>query len=240
MTGAVLVTGGSGGIGAAMAAAAAATGRRVGVLSRRRPPVGDWVRADLTDAAGSTAAVRSWLAGLDGPLDALLLSAVSYGRGSRHPVAETTLAEWDEVLAVNLRGQYVAVAAVLPELLARPRALVLSVSSVAALEPAAGRAHYAASKAGALAFFRALAEELAGTGVSVVQVLPRNQVATPGLRARRPPGFDFAGYDPPEVFAGVVRAALADLGAGLAGALVEVGGDGRWQRIDPAPRNAAY
>ena len=240
MTGAVLVTGGSGGIGGAMAAAAAGTGRRVGVLSRRRPPVGDWVEADLADAAGSTAAIHAWLAGLAEPLDALLLSAVSYGHGPRHPVAETSLAEWDEVLAVNLRGQFVAVTAVLPALRVRPRALVLSVSSDAALLPAPGRAHYAASKAGALAFFRALAAELAGTGVSVVQALPRNQVATPGLRGRRPPGFDFTGYDRPEVFAGLTRAVLGDLGAELAGAVVAVGGDGSWQRIDPLPDNAAY
>ena len=240
MTGAVLVTGGSGGIGAAMAAAAAGTGRRVGVLSRRRPPVGDWVEADLTDAAGCNAAIRAWLAGLTEPLDAVLLSAVSYGHGPRHPVAETSLAEWDEVLAVNLRGQFVVVSAVLPALLARPRALVLSVSSDAALAASPGRAHYAASKAGALAFFRALAAELAGTGVSVIQALPRNQVATPGLRARRPAGFDFAGYDRPEVFAGITRAALADLGAELAGAVVAVDGSGGWQRIDPSPGNAAY
>lgn len=240
MIGAVLVTGGSGGIGAAMAAAAAGAGHRVGVLSRRRPPVGDWVEADLTDAAGSTAAIHAWRAGLTEPLDALLLSAVSYGDGPRHPVTATSLAEWDQVLAVNLRGQFVAVTAVLPALLARPRALVLSVSSDAALRPSPGRAHYAASKAGAYALFRALAEELAGTGVSIVQALPRNQVATPGLRGRRPAGFDFAGYDPPSVFAGLTRAVLADLGAGLAGALVVVDGDGGWRRFDPGPGNAAY
>jgi NAD(P)-dependent dehydrogenase (short-subunit alcohol dehydrogenase family) len=238
--GAVLVTGGSSGIGAAMAATAAGTGRRVGVLSRRRPPLGDWVPADLTDAVGTTAAVRAWVRGLAEPLDGLVLSAVSYGHGRRHPVAETSLAEWDEVLAVNLRGQFLAVAAVLPELLARRRAVILSVSSVAALEPAPGRAHYAAAKAGALAFFRALAEELRDTGVSVVQVLPRNQVATPGLRARRPPGFSFAGYDQPEVFAGVTRAVLADLGAELAGSVVAVDSDGRWQKIHQSLRNAAY
>ena len=238
--GAVLVTGGSSGIGAAMAATVAATGRRVGILSRRPPSAGDWVKADLTDASRTTTAIRRWVDGLDRPVDGLILSAVSYGRGGRHPVARTPLAEWDEVLAVNLRAQYVAVAAVLPDLLARPRALVLSVSSVAALEPAPGRAHYAAAKAGALAFFRALAEELRDTGVSVVQVLPRNQVATPGLRARRPPGFSFAGYDPPQVFDPVVRELLAGLGCGYAGAVLAVGSDGRWAAIDQPSAKAAY
>ena len=138
------------------------------------------------------------------------------------------------MLAVDLRGQYVAVAAVLPELLARPRALILSVSSVAALKPAAGRAHYAASKAGALAFFRALAEELRHRGVRGPGAAAQSK-ATPGLRARRPPGFAFAGYDPPEVFAGVIRAALAGLGGELAGAIVEVDGDGQWRRSTRLP-----
>jgi hypothetical protein len=42
------------------------------------------------------------------------------------------------------------------------------------------------------------------------------------------------------VFAGLTRALLGDLGAELAGAVVAVGGDGSWQRIDPLPDNAAY
>jgi short-subunit dehydrogenase len=229
--GAILVTGGSSGIGAAIASTIRSTGRRVGVVSRQRQPLDDWLDADLTDAAKTTAAIQAWTGGIAEPLDGLVLSAVSYGSGGRHPVRETPVEEWDEVLAVNLRAQYVAVSAVLPELVARPRALILSVSSIAAIEPAPGRAHYAASKAGALAFFRALAEELRGTSVSVVQVLPGNQVATPGLRARRPPGFSFAGYDPPEVFHAVVLEALADLGESFDGSILAVDGAGRWAEL---------
>ncbi|CCK32399.1 hypothetical protein BN159_8021 [Streptomyces davaonensis JCM 4913] len=240
--GAILTTGGSRGIGAAIATTIASSGRRVGVLSRRRPscddpvwaeltrrPLVDRVEADLADATATGAAIRGWRDGIPEPLDGLVLSAVSYGHGPRHPVLATALEEWDEVMAVNLRGQFVAVSAVLTELLARPRALILSVSSVAALEPAPGRAHYAASKAGALAFFRALTQELRDTNVSVVQVMPRNQVATPGLAARRPPGYTFEGYDPPTVFDPFVRTALTDLGERFDGTLVTVDSDGRWE-----------
>ncbi|GLW46799.1 beta-ketoacyl-ACP reductase [Streptomyces sp. NBRC 14336] len=232
--GAILTTGGSRGIGAAIAATIASTGRRVGVLSRRPPPAEmarhplvDHIEADLTDAPSTNAAIRAWHDGA--PVDGLILSAVSYGHGPRHPVLATTVEEWDEVMAVNLRGQFVAVSAVLPELLTRPRALILAVTSVAALQPAPGRAHYAASKAGALAFFRALTEELSATHVSVVQVMPRNQVATPGLAARRPPGFAFEGYDPPTVFDPFVRTVLTDLGEKFDGALVTVDSDGHWE-----------
>ncbi|MEV0633524.1 SDR family oxidoreductase [Streptomyces sp. NPDC050619] len=240
--GAILTTGGSRGIGAAIASTIAASGRRVAVLSRRRPspddqswaePAGqprvDRVEADLADARATNAAIRAWRGSIAEPLDGIVLSAVSYGHGPRHPVLATPLEEWDEVMAVNLRGQFVAVSAVLAELVARPRAMILSVSSTAALESAPGRAHYAASKAGALAFFRALTEELRDTNVSVVQVMPRNQVATPGLAARRPPGFSFEGYDPPTVFDAFVRTALSDLGARFDGALVTVDSDGRWE-----------
>jgi NAD(P)-dependent dehydrogenase (short-subunit alcohol dehydrogenase family) len=240
--GAILTTGGSRGIGATIASTIASSGRRVAVLSRRRPssadrawaelarqPLVDRIEADLTDASATDAAIRGWRGRVPEPLDGLVLSAVSYGRGPRHPVLATALEEWDEVMAVNLRGQFVPVRAVLPELLARPRALILSVSSVAALGSAPGRAHYAASKAGALAFFRALAEELRDTNVSVVQVMPRNQVATPGLAARRPPGYAFEGYDPPTVFAPFVRTALTDLGERFDGMLVTVDSDGRWE-----------
>lgn len=240
------MTGGSRGIGAAIASTIVSTGRRVGVVSRRRPstaadgdawaeqartPLVDRIEADLADADATGAAIRAWREILAEPLDGLVLSAVSYGHGSRHPVLRTPLAEWDEVMAVNLRAQFIAVSAVLPSLLARPRALILSVSSSAAIEAAPGRAHYAASKAGAYAFFRALAEELGDTNVSVVQVMPRNQVATPGLAARRPPGFAFEGYDPPTVFDGFVRAAMADLGKKFHGALFEVDGDGSWEAV---------
>lgn len=242
--GAVLMTGGTSGIGAAIASAVMATGRRVAVVSRRRPapadeeegtaapsPLLDRVRADLTDARATGRAVHAWRERTAEPLDALVLSAVSYGHGARHPVLTTSIEEWDEVMAVNLRAQFVLVDAVLAELLARPRALILSVSSSAAIEAAPGRAHYAASKAGAFALFRALAEELRDTSVAVVQVMPVNQVATPGLKARRPPGFTFEGYDPPTVFDGFVRAALSDLGERFDGQVFRVDGGGLWEAM---------
>jgi NAD(P)-dependent dehydrogenase (short-subunit alcohol dehydrogenase family) len=242
--GAILVTGGSSGIGAAIAATLVGTGRQVGVVSRREPstsedawsrlarePLVDRIRADLTDAAATVGALRAWRDSAVEPLDGVVLSAVSYGYGARHPVTDTSLGEWDEVMAVNLRAQFVVVHTVLAELLARPRALILFVSSSAALMAAPGRAHYAAAKAGATAFFRALAAELRDAGVSVVQVMPRNQVATPGLAARRPPGFSFDGYDPPTVFDAFVRALLPDLGATFDGSLVAVDSDGQWEEL---------
>lgn len=242
--GAILTTGGSSGIGAAITSTIVSTGRRVGVVSRRPPssadevwaelarqPLVDRLQADLADVDATGSAIRAWRESITEPLDGLVLSAVSYGDGSRHPVLGTSVGEWDKVMAVNLRGQFVAVSAVLADLLARPRAMILSVSSSAAVDPAPGRAHYAASKAGAFAFFRALAEELRDTNVAVVQVMPRNQVATPGLAARRPPGFAFEGYDPPTVFDGFVRAALSDMGEQFDGALIEVDSDGRWEAV---------
>lgn len=231
-SGAVLVTGGSSGIGAAAATAAHDAGHRVGVVCRpgSSPPAGtDRIEADLADAAATTEAVQRWQNGLALPPAALVLSAVTYGPGTRHAVVESSLEAWDAIMAVNLRAQYVVTSAVLPGLLSRPSAVILSISSVAAVEPAPGRAAYAASKAGTYAFFRALAHELRDTGVAVVQAMPANQVVTPGLRARRPPEFPFTGYDSPDIFRPLVQELLATSGKGVDGALVTVDGDGGWR-----------
>ena len=240
----ILITGGSSGIGASMAAAIASTGRRIAIVSRRRrpaqaqiasrwgaPELVDWIEADLADADRVRTSVTGWCETVAGPPDGLFLCAASYGYGSRHPVLATSAGEWDRVLAVNLSAQYMMISIVLPYLVRKQRGLIVSVTSSAAMQAAPGRAHYAASKAGALAFMRALAEELKGTGVSVVQVMPKNQVATPGLKARRPPGYSFDGYDKPSIFSEFTKWVLASPGELLSGRIFVVGGDGGWEEL---------
>lgn len=240
----ILITGGSSGIGASMAAAIASTGRRIAIVSRRRRPAAsviacqwgppervDWIEADLAEADQVRTSVTDWCETLAEPPEGLFLCAASYGYGSRHSVLATSVDEWDQVLAVNLRAQYILVSIILPRLVSRRRGLIMSVTSSAALQAAPGRAHYAASKAGALALLRALAEELQDTGVSVVQVMPKNQVVTPGLKARRPPGYSFDDYDPPSIFSEFSKWALASPGHVLNGRVFVVDGDGGWEEV---------
>jgi NAD(P)-dependent dehydrogenase (short-subunit alcohol dehydrogenase family) len=232
-----LVTGGSSGIGAAIAAQLAASGGRVGILSRQPRPLGEhgdgaigpqeWIRVDLCDDGALRTALASWLSQVP-HLDGLVLSAVDYGDGPRHPVTDSSLAEFDRLHAVNLRAQFVLLSILLPALMARPRAFILGVSSLSAVLPAPGRALYAASKAGSLALLRGLADELEGAGVAVIQAAPENQVVTPGLRARRPAGFAFTGYDRPEIFQPLAAHLATTLGDGMNAQILTVDGQGGW------------
>lgn len=240
----ILITGGSSGIGASMAAAIASTGRRIAIVSRRRRPAAteiacrwgapervDWIEADLAEADQVRTSVTGWCETVAEPPGGLFFCAASYGYGSRHSVLATSVDEWDQVLAVNLRAQYIMTSVMLPHLVKKRQGLIVSVTSSAAMEAAPGRAHYAASKAGALALLRALAEELKDTGVSVVQVMPKNQVVTPGLKARRPPGYSFDDYDPPSIFSEFSKWVLAGPGHLLNGRIFAVGRDGGWEEV---------
>lgn len=97
------------------------------------------------------------------------------------PLLDTTLEEWDRVMAVNLRSVYLAVRHLYPLMRGVPGAIV-NVSSVHALATSPGIAAYAASKGGLLALTRALALELVDDGIRVNAVLP-GAVETPMLRA---------------------------------------------------------
>src|SRR5688572_6539159 len=115
---AVLMTGGSSGIGYAMAAALLNAGARVAIISRRDPS--DWrmplpahwnaktdlIRADLANECSILSALGPWLDLNGSALDALITSAVDYASPSRHVLAETSLAEWDKLFAVNARGTF--------------------------------------------------------------------------------------------------------------------------------------
>ena len=241
---AVLVSGGSSGIGAAITSEFLARGCSVGVVSRQGRPHGadfdeqfeshgslEWIRVDLADADATRKAVLDWAGRHAYALDGIVLAAVDYGCGPRHPLVDSSLEEWDRVHSVNLRAQFVLVSALLPALLARPRALVLSISSNAAVEAAPGRAVYAASKAGTYALFRSLAQELQDSNVSVVQVMPKNQIVTPGIRARRPKTFTFEGYDEATVFRPFAAHIALTLGAGLAGRLLAIDAEGAWSEM---------
>jgi 3-oxoacyl-[acyl-carrier protein] reductase len=91
-------------------------------------------------------------------------------RGAR--VHETSPESWDEVLAVNLRGPFLVSRAFLPAMLAAGRGRFVHVSSISATLGSPGAASYAASKWGLVGLSKSLAEELRGTGLVSVAVLP--------------------------------------------------------------------
>jgi NAD(P)-dependent dehydrogenase (short-subunit alcohol dehydrogenase family) len=117
------------------------------------------------------------LARQEGRLDALVNNAAIQ---INKPILTTSTAEWDEVMASNMRSAYLTAKHGF-DLLRAARGSIVNVSSVHALATSAGIAAYAASKGGLLALTRAMAIEFGPDGVRVNAVLP-GAVDTPMLR----------------------------------------------------------
>ncbi len=88
------------------------------------------------------------------------------------PVEEVTPPEWDEVIAVHLRGAFLLTRQVLPEMYARGSGVILNISSISAKAAAPWGSAYAAAKAGMLGLTRGVAAEAARKGVRVNALCP--------------------------------------------------------------------
>ena len=181
-----LVTGGSRGIGLAIARALVGDGVRVAVTARNAAHLSA-ARASI-EAAGPGAVetleadVRRYddmqraataVAGRFGSLDILINNA---GVGVFADVASMTAEQWAEVIDTNLTGVFNACRAALPHMRARG-GFIINISSLAGANPFAGAAAYCASKAGLNAFSEALMQEVRYDDVRVSCVMP-GSVAT--------------------------------------------------------------
>lgn len=156
MTRRVVVTGGTRGIGAAIAAHFAAAGDDVVAVGR--------AECDVTDEAAVTA-----LFARVGPVDVLVNNA---GVASSAPLERTTLADWREQLDVNATGAFLCTRATLPGMVERNRGRIVTVASTAAVVGSRYTTAYTASKHAAVGLTRAVAAEVAGTGVTANAVCP--------------------------------------------------------------------
>jgi NAD(P)-dependent dehydrogenase (short-subunit alcohol dehydrogenase family) len=165
--GAVLVTGGASGLGAAVAQAVQAAGGRPFVLDLVTPPfqVGHEL-VDLADGRAAAAAVDLAAARLGG-LDAVVTAA---GVDACGPLGSVPADAWERVVAVNLLGTAAVVRAALPHL-ERTAGKVVTVASTLGLRALPDATAYSASKFGVVGFTRALAAETAGR-VGVTLLLP--------------------------------------------------------------------
>jgi 2-hydroxycyclohexanecarboxyl-CoA dehydrogenase len=238
-----VVTGGSSGIGLGVARRFGAEGHRVALFDVNPATLetaaaeleaeGRKVLAlevDVADRPSVDAAVERVRAEL-GPVEILVTSA---GIESFTPVLDITAAQWDRIVAVNLTGTFACVQAVLPDMLAAGWGRIVTISSSSAQSGAPNMAHYAASKGGVIGLTKALASELARSGITV-NTIPPSLVDTPMARHAEAAG-DFPGVDviapmvplgragTPDDIAGACSFLCSDDGSYITGQLIGVNG----------------
>ena len=94
------------------------------------------------------------------------------GIGHAKPVLETTLEEWNRVLAVNLTGQFLCAQAVARVMLRQGRGRIVNVASISGERGGVGRAAYGAAKAGLILLTKVMAVELADMGIAINAISP--------------------------------------------------------------------
>jgi 3-oxoacyl-[acyl-carrier protein] reductase len=229
-----LVTGGARGIGAAIAVALAREGCDVAIVDRRRDAPLDglvalgrsvrMIEADVRDHAAATRAVGETLAAF-GRLDILVCSA---GITADASVGRMTEAQFDDVIAVNLKGVYnynQAAGRVFKE---RQGGRIVNLSSINGLRGKFGQANYAASKAGVIALSKTLARELGKAGVTVNVIAP-GMVMTPMASALPPAVIEAARQETvlgqlatPEDCANLVLFLCSDLARHITGEVIRI------------------
>ena len=204
----VLITGASGGLGAAVTAAFEAQGDRVLGVSH---PEYDLARPDECARAVSAAG---------GAIGALVHLMGGFAGGES--VATTSDATWRRMMTINLDAAFYMARAAVPALTAERGGRVVLIGSRTAVLPAANLAAYNVSKAGVVALGRTLALELAPLGATCNVILP-SVMDTPANRAAMPKA-NWSNWVPPGAVAELIRW-LASAGAGdVNGAVIPIYG----------------
>jgi 3-oxoacyl-[acyl-carrier protein] reductase len=188
----VIVTGASKGIGKGIARVFAGKGARV-LLAARDLSQAEAAAAEIGGVASAIAAdvsrvedtVRMAQTAMErhGGIDILCCNAGIFPAAKLFAMS---VAEWDQVLDVNLKGTFLSVQACLPALKARGKGRIVVTSSITGpITGYPGWSHYGASKAGQLGFIRTAAIELAPLNITVNAVLPGN-ILTEGVTALGP------------------------------------------------------
>ncbi|MEO8054265.1 MAG: SDR family oxidoreductase [Acidobacteriota bacterium] len=226
----VLVAGGTGGLGRAVALAFLAEGARVSVTFRNPAELSELQRgagagaarleghaSDVTDEQAARRLVDE-IRKRQGRLD-VLVNAVGGFTGGK-PLWEANADALDRMLALNLRSSWALTRAAAPVMLAQGRGAIVNVAAQAAVSPAAGLGAYTASKAAAIALLASLAADLKGTGVRANTILP-SIIDTPANRTSMPDA-DFSKWPKPEEIARVVLFLCSDEAKLVSGAAIPV------------------
>jgi NAD(P)-dependent dehydrogenase (short-subunit alcohol dehydrogenase family) len=165
---AVIVTGGSSGLGAAVVEAVVKAGGRPLVIDRRPPRDGiDWVECDLADTRAAEAATRSAIERAGGTLDGVVTAA---GMDVPGALADIPGETWDRIVTIDLLATAAVIRAAIPAL-KESHGGVVTIASTLGVKAVGDATAYCAAKFGVVGFTRSLAAELAGE-VNVTLVIP--------------------------------------------------------------------
>jgi NAD(P)-dependent dehydrogenase (short-subunit alcohol dehydrogenase family) len=218
----IIVTGGFGVLGQAVAEAFAAQGDKVARIdfapSAKLPVAGalDIGGVDLTDGAATSAALEQVVAA-HGGIDVLVNVA---GGFAWETLNDGSIDTWAKMQAMNLMSNATITKLALPHLIAADEARIVNIGAGAAIKASMGMGAYAASKSGVHRLTEALAEELAGQGVTVNAILP-SIIDTPTNRADMPDA-DFSQWVKPQAIAAVILFLASPAAAPITGALIPV------------------
>lgn len=228
-----LIAGGTGALGREISLSFLRAGARVTATYRRQEEF-DALRADARESGGenlsgevvdvaeasAVEAIVGKLVARQGGLDILVDAVGGYAGGKM--VWEEDSSTYDSMMALNLESGFALARAVLPTMIRQNRGSIVNVASRAGYGHAAGAALYAASKAGALAFFDSLAEEVKPYAINVNSVVP-SIFDTPANR-RAMPKADFAQWPKPADIARVILFLCSDEARVIHGAAIPVYG----------------
>ncbi len=169
----VLITGGGSGVGADMARGFAAAGAEVVVAGRRSEPLAavaagsPGVRAIVADVTDEAAVAQ--LFAVAGSVDIVVANA---GVAESALLARTSLELWQQILAVNLTGVFLTLRAGVRQMHGRGWGRLITVASIAGLKGYPYVSAYTAAKHGAVGLTRAIAQEVAGAGITANALCP--------------------------------------------------------------------
>jgi NAD(P)-dependent dehydrogenase (short-subunit alcohol dehydrogenase family) len=223
-----LVTGGTGGLGAAVTARLLDDGWRVVVpwiveaeLDRVQERSGlQLVRADLFVPDEAAAAVRAAASDAGAPLGGVVNLVGGFDAPGR--VHEVGIERFEEQFRLNLRATYLVTQAALGHLIDAGGGSIVCVGTRAAVQPFRGAAGYAASKAAVVTLAKAVAVEYRDDGIRCNAILP-SVIDTPANRAAMPDS-DHERWVKPAAIAGVVAHLLSEDAVAVSGAAIPVYG----------------